>query len=647
MHSNRRNPSYTLPRNFTFHYTDGEIPQTPQEQIVSEAPRQIGPYRLRRRTREPGPMPSDHFIPHNTRDVPIPTIEVSDSTTQPLMLRPAPIISSRPRGSPPRTPIPQILPDTQDEDTTMDSADIRSQGESISRPSTACSGFSDSSVSSSIESFPSLGGSFTSPECDVLDHQHKASDCANGKRLVQNSTAVQGSAIPRSNQTGVVKHPWTEDMDNHLWMTYMRYLQDPRHTPFKMLPGIPPPLGVCSRVARESKRTWKGPRMRNVSRAPPRLTPSDRMLHADSPDTIRQTHSGSATPTGSHMPKRQNSWPRSDASTRRRLRELCKMKPTLSAHYNRLLVTRSPSPFLNSSSSSRRGPNPNENKSDVPSYNTDVSFSTRDMSLSLFSTTSSAVSNMNQFTADSATPKSLAAAPHIAPAPRYNGHQKSQSLHLGMGMGSLYTSREGLASPFQPFHKPTALSNISSHSNMLQTPLAPIPQLASPLQLAAPLQPPRGSLKHYLGNDESSDTDRNAACAPFPDFDSHARHSALAGRRVRNRAVSMGDVSASSRRLSLMFEPPQLPPLPQTSSNAIATINAPSLHPPQFGSIRRLGSPFNEKPPRPLFNTFPRNFSLHGLEPTLESQEERQIGNESGMLPAFNFEDGRSSPKLL
>src|ERR1700710_2893257 len=101
MHSNRRNPSYTLPRNFTFHYTDGEIPETPQDQIVSEAPRQIGPYRLRRR-REHRQMSSDHFVPHNPRDVPIPTIEVSDSPTQPSLLQPAPIISSRPRGSPPK-----------------------------------------------------------------------------------------------------------------------------------------------------------------------------------------------------------------------------------------------------------------------------------------------------------------------------------------------------------------------------------------------------------------------------------------------------------------------------------------------------------------------------------------------------------------
>jgi hypothetical protein len=592
-------------------------------------------------------MPSDHFIPQptqNSRDVPIPTIEVSDSPTQPTVLQPAPIISSRPRGSPPRTPVPQILQDNADEDTTMDSTDMRSQGESISRPSTACSGFSDSSVSSSIESFPSLGGSFTSPECDVQDHQHKASSCANGKRPIQISAVASHGlkAIPRSSQTAPSKHPCTEDMDNHLWMTYMRYLQDPRHTPFKMLPGIPPPLGVCSRVAREAKRTWKGPRARAISRAP-RLTPYDQMLQADSPDTIRPTHSGSATPTGSHIPKRQNSWPRSDASTRRRLRELCKMKPTLSAHYNRLLVTRSPSPFL-SSSSSCLGSNVNDGKANMPSFKPDMSFSTRDMSLSLFSSTSSAVSAMNQFTADSATPKPLAPAPYIAPNARYNGHQKSQSLHLNMGMGLSYANREGLASPFQPFQKTVPVASLSSHTG-LQTPMAPIPQLASPLQFAAPMQPPRYSLKHYLGNDESSDADLNSQNAPFPDFD--ARYSALAGRRVRNRAVSMGDVSASSRRLSLMFEPPtgvHIPPLPQSSTGTVPTINAPSLHPPSLGSFRRLGSPFAEKPPRPLFNTFPRNFSLHGLEPTLESQEERQTGNDNAMLSAFG--DGPSLPKI-
>jgi hypothetical protein len=61
--------------------------------------------------------------------------------------------------------------------------------------------------------------------------------------------------------------------------------------------------------------------------------------------------------------------------------------------------------------------------------------------------------------------------------------------------------------------------------------------------------------------------------------------------------------------------------------------NASSLMPPFLpNSVRRLGSPFSEKP-KPLFNTFPRNFSLHGLEPTMETQEERIA--EPNFLPPF------------
>ncbi|KAF2664648.1 hypothetical protein BT63DRAFT_94630 [Microthyrium microscopicum] len=627
MFPTRRQPSHTLPRNFTFHYadTDGDFPITPvnlepttrsRSRSPPEAPRQAGPYRLRRR-REARPIPTSYLSLPNSHDVPIPTIEISDhiqaSEIQPLSVQPI-----RPRGSPPKTPIPQVQDIEADQDTNMEQTDACSQGESISRPSTACSGFSDSSVSSSIESFPSLGESFTSPESEVfLDNN--TGEISLGKQttlLPSFNPYFPQASTGQSKPLTKPKGPWTEEMDNHLWMTYMRYIQDPVHTPFKMLPGTAPPLGVCSRVVREAKRTWKGPRSTSY-----RLVPWGQRLRGDSPDTIKPAHSGSSTPTEAPASKRLP-WTRSDGSTRKRLRELCKRKPTLSAHYSRLLATRSPSPFLSSSdrsSSAMRDVNPHA------SFNQSSAFATRDMSLSLFSSTSTAVNAMNQMTAESVTPKPLDAGPfQPPPSSRMGAHQKSQSLQLNLGIGESSARSTGiLASPFQPLQKPQ-LSD--QHAN-LQTSTK---QLASPLQLAAPVPQSRIRLQGQLGRDAKAQLNAEAPAELFPGLG--PRFGGIAQRRGRSRAVSMGDASASSRRLSLLFEPPtnnsvhqvepQMPP---------ATIGVPSslMPPPTFGPVRRLGSPFSEKPSRPHFNTFPRNFGLHSLEPTIESHEERAAPPES------------------
>ena len=270
MYPTRRQPSHTLPRNFVFHLDDGDSPATPQS-LTSTAPsrapaemsRQIGPYRLRRR-RETRLLQPEHFIAPDSSDVPIPTIEVSDPSMHNASL-PVATMSQilRPRASPPRTPIPHTQVSEADQEMSIDQSEASSQGESISRPSTACSGFSDSSVSSSIESFPSLGESFTSPESDALDcRQHHDSA---GKQVSHSSSLSRNAQSHSTNRLGR-RSDWTDEMDNHLWITYMRYLQDPTHTPFKMLPGTAPPLGVCARVVREAKRTWKGPRPYTNSR---------------------------------------------------------------------------------------------------------------------------------------------------------------------------------------------------------------------------------------------------------------------------------------------------------------------------------------------------------------------------------------------
>ena len=279
----RAQSSFTLPRNFTFHYTDANPPRTPEpiemgEPLQPPEPPRPQTYRLRRR-RELRQLSSDYFRPRNPRDVPVPTIEVSGSPPYEEQLYHIPQTESqltafgqltRPRGSPPKTPSAQIFDTAIVQEVVSnqwESAEVCSQGESISRPSTACSGFSDSSISSSLESFPSLGGSLTSPESDIFDFK-APTELSEQLQLPMLSSPLKAYGKAPSKPSHLrTTQTWTEQMDAHLWMTYMRYLQDPTHTPFKMLPGTAPPLGVCSRIVREAKRTWKGSRSSGAIRA--------------------------------------------------------------------------------------------------------------------------------------------------------------------------------------------------------------------------------------------------------------------------------------------------------------------------------------------------------------------------------------------
>lgn len=581
MSPTRRQASYTLPRNFTFHYSD-DPPRTPERpdpnplQVPPSPPRQ--PYRLRRR-RAVRQLSNDYLVTADllsgpdSNDVPIPTIEVSDIPLNASFQLPEPSGLSRsysPRRSPPRTPCAQVIP-APEMDDHHDPMDMRSQGESISRPSTACSGFSDSSVSSSIESFPSLGGSFTSPESEVVDRK-------TGAQTLHPSDGLTAAMQPRP----MVKSPWTDEMDKHLWMVYMRYLQDPTHTPFKMLPGTAPPLGVCSRVVREAKRTWKG--SRTTARVS-RLAPWAQAHRADSPDTIR-AQSGNTTPTDSKPLK--HAWPRSDAATRRRLRQLCRRKPSLSAHYNRLLSARSPSPHL--------GPH----RASGPGSMGASPFSTREMNVSLMSCSASAIATLGQMPAEE-THRTIDSVV-------YNSrHQKSQSLDMGSTHHADEPSR--LASPFRPVARTN--SDDMTQSPMRLYPPGPMPRLAPPMRLSLNRSSLSQGLKRPLGgvlNQSPADLDGGPV---FP---------GISSRRIRTRGFSLGDVNESSRRLTRLFDAPPIvePMVTAESSGPTVTTNF-----PPHRSLRRLGSPFSEKPAKHHFNTFPRNFSVNSLAPTPETQEER------------------------
>lgn len=618
--------SVTLPKNFTFHYTDGEHPRTPEPECAEEPteppqiPRQT--YRVRRRRR---PLPT--YAPTNfanaSQNLLIPTIEApepcfdetyapfSDAPTEPEEGYLAPTPNAFRLFSPPKTPVAQIGMERNGTGQFHRDADIESQAESISRPSSACSGISDSSVSSR-GSMDSYGGSCTSPESDISDPfvfpEPKPSQFPPSSPLQAYNTERPAKRI-RTRKDIV----WTKAMDDHLWLTYMMCLQDPTVTPFKMLPGTVPPLGICTRVARQAKKTWKS------------------ALAAKSlgtPDT-RDVRSGSNTPTNHDIPKPGSKWPRSEAAARGRLRKLCKRQPMLAAHYQRLLKTRTPSPFPSSSPRSQPSSgsvpltSPFEPAQSIERKNSASSFSTRDMNVSLTASTSSMMQMGNPLHALAANelPESQNTEWVGQQTARSNAHQKSQSLQFGLGLGSpasRESSSSSLASPF------AAMPQKPRHDYQTIRPVSqPQPTLDPPVELHAPVPITRSfkrRAQQYLEDLQHAEISHVGQDILQELFGAPAE---ISNRRVRTRGFSLGDMGRGARNLATLFTPPSSFDQSSGSPMVVEQPDQPMTGPPaSVDPARRLGSPFCGRSSNSNFsNTFPRMLSPRMFESSASFEE--------------------------
>ncbi|KAI2472210.1 hypothetical protein F4781DRAFT_420277 [Annulohypoxylon bovei var. microspora] len=325
----------------------GAGPKTPEPSAPDDALHQPSPPRPRLRLKRRHVShhlnaPTQHFLASvAAADVPVPSIEVevddSDSMEiyEHLHLR---------TFSPPKTPAVEVVPssETKYPDWSVGSewscSDIESSPEyESSRPSTAFSTQTSNSLFSQL-SHASEEGDFISPELKAWEFP----------KLKPHSNAD----VTRQERSR--KAPWTKAMDSHLWSTYMLYLQDPRVTPIRLGRSRIPPSGVCLRVAREAKRSWKG---------------SKAHLTAD-------MKSGSNTPTADSS-KPYMEWPHTCAATRAHLRELCRIKATASPG-----KYKSPSPTPFHKAAHRRW-----NRKYVPATSPSI-FSSHDMAFSLAVSTS-------------------------------------------------------------------------------------------------------------------------------------------------------------------------------------------------------------------------------------------------------------------
>ncbi|TLD12828.1 uncharacterized protein PgNI_04857 [Pyricularia grisea] len=333
------------------------------------------------------------------------SISCYDDFSQPKTPAPADIPSLSPRRYPDWSAGSSFGSSTEDDDD--DNSSTEPDYES-SRPSTSRSTYTNASIFSRMSHFSD--DQCMSPEGDfpkVARHDYDVLP------LAQN--AVGNGQTVRSKRH---RAPWTKEMDAHLWTTFMTYLQDPRVTPFRTGRSCVPPHGVCMRVAREAKRSWRG------SKATKKV---DDYTAASS-----RLQSGSITPTADQTAA-YIEWPHTCAATRTHLRDLCKLQLAAPAHPNLRYLSRSPTPLTHTAAR-------HWNRRSTPARS---SFATKDMGLSLAVSTSEIMQPygpLAQLTSSVEAPE---------PTPTEPDGPDSQSLR-SLYPGVSEPSRGRLGSPFTP-----------------------------------------------------------------------------------------------------------------------------------------------------------------------------------------------------
>lgn len=555
-------------------------------------------------------------------DVAIPTIEMSEAvsvfsspsllptTSSGGLLLPVPVTQ---HWVAPQTPAPKgdrFTPTTSPVNEWALINDSReSKRSEFQRAGSICSSFSDSSVSScgsSAFSAPN-NGSCTSPESVATDPFTEEDIAKSENFMLSPDQETKQQSSKRVKRHRHVK--WTPEMDHHLENTYITYLRDPRVTPFKTLPGVPPPLGVCSRVACKARRTWSQNRA-TIPNSLDTILESAASAREGSPDTIRPES------TTSRQQKHVFSWP-SDAATRKRLRKLVKSKPQLSAHYQRLLRTRSPSPFTSSAAS--RSPEP-------PS----APFSGHDMKMSLITSTAPSMQPegpLAQLSSEDTLTNETSMRPQSQrlsrPADwfsrigRSHAHQKSLSLQSGLHInGKDVSMPTTLASAFdEASDRAHMLQSMSTTRSLGRSAFGgkngKVPSLDSPIELTGAPTAPR-SLKRRFKSDEEKPRRPGLADVFGPPEDAGI---------VRNRGFTVGAVRATDNLAKLSepqvepgssqadYDMPEAPPTPAADVSQLGPIGSRSAPRRLAEPIPRLGSPFMAMPANDrLFNTFPRSY---------------------------------------
>jgi hypothetical protein len=429
-------------------------------------------------------------------------------------------------------------------------------------------------------------------------------------------------------------------MDNHLFNVYQMYLADPTVTPFKTVPGSIPPTGVCHRVARRAKETWP-----KASRFNKPLIQRYKMRNISFNVMEKRNFSRATTPEPNDFLKIDNPearvpWP-SESATRKRLKQLCKEKFTISAHYQRLRESRSPSPFHDQFI---RRPSSRLNLSTTYHEDPEVSaaYATRELGISLVA--SSATAPLAQLvTGDSPPIKQMSDDWFNTPVNK-DSDAMSISTPAGLGIESdkdklkVASSIPRLASPFTYSTWNGSGNPINHHRrgmshNHFGTVHATGTRLLSPFKVESDMSlninkrraqhnledelSPSGSHISNVNPEMNLDIPTPTPTTTFEPKPQRGPELIFTGAgdinqrriRVRSRGATLGAVN-NRERIERLFTPPvfnpsamdgdEIPPVPPlpaefaSLANPVIQPTATNLAPPEVE--KRLGSPFELDP---------------------------------------------------
>lgn len=427
-------------------------------------------FRIKRRNAPHLQAPTQQFLASvAAADIPVPSIEEPHVVDEEMIDMVYPVIPSLHdlqsmdfmdhslRGrtfSVPKTPAPGAAPSLSPKrypdwsiGSTVSDVDSGSDYES-SRPSTARSTQTSASLFSRYSVTSEELSQCVSPEMERPELLGASPVLGNGDKTVR----------PVHQPSRSRKAPWTKQMSQHLWFTYMMYLQDPKVTPFRANKGGIPPPGVISRVAREARRSWKGSKSQKAAVG----------------------KSGSNTPTedstGAFM-----QWPHTCAATRGHLRELCKLNAS-STGLSRQFFAHSPTPFGRTTTATRFL-NRRSNNGRSPSV-----FSGKDMAVSLTVSTSDSMqlqgplaqltSSQEERTPEASTSTLAPPVSNLAPstpppaihrlgspfAAKSYGPSSSSSLGVAFGSSLDAPRQNQTLGPRRSLRSPVRLSESSSNS---------------------------------------------------------------------------------------------------------------------------------------------------------------------------------------
>ncbi|KAL2373414.1 hypothetical protein RJ035_008077 [Blastomyces gilchristii] len=579
--------SRTLPKDFTF-YTGNEQarPRTPEQHTKELTMPPPPSHHSSCRFRRPRLTMENQRELFCSPDIPLPSIELSHDASASVadifdMAAPQ-LITDNALQVPPRGRVDPRTPPAQIRGTPVDERPCWTYGDAdpIQRPSSACSNFSDSSAASSTSyiSHPSMGESCTSPESEIQDPFLSYPITSDAKQEPE-TPSKPSNVQEKPGRIATTGPKWTAEMDNHLWNSYQIYLQDPRITPFKMVPGSVPPLGVSHRVAREARKAWFRSKNRQKNGGPSTVTSASvPVIHAEDVcgDGNKQRatddsaiRSGSTTPTASTAAPKPT-WPRSDSSTRRRLKELCKRKFSIAPHYQRLLQSRSPSPFMETFP---------ESTARTPlqlgvSHRRAASFATRDLGVSLVSSSlptqvaelGPPVNDLVGNSSENDWFNNISGEHELPPLSSQNRHSDPSS-----SLDHYYHSKttRALSNPIprlgSPFMYHTWGPGSSRRRLRSVTPASQCETIhTASLKTRSP-----GARIDPLGNahkrralhqlEDELDSSGGSLQRPFPDLIRQPRYNDIIGQRrirVRNRGVTTGAIGGSRGRLDQLFNPP-------------------------------------------------------------------------------------------